>query len=91
MARIVDQLAIAFSRQPGHDLEVVELVTANDPTGAGSIISKNEIEAAHRVGALALCTALLMQHSLADFDKNVPKVPDEAGDRRSDLVRSWSC
>lgn len=89
LARIVDQLAIAFSRQPGHDLEVVELVTANDPTGAGSTISKNEIEAAHRVGALALCTALLMQHSLADFDKNVPKVPDEAGDRRSDLVRSW--
>lgn len=87
LSEVVERLAKAIGRQPGHELEIVRLVTAADPVGL-STASTNIRETARKVSGLVIATALLMQHSLTDFDDYVPKLPS-SGDLRIKLVESW--
>jgi hypothetical protein len=87
LSEVVDRLSSAISRQPGHGVQIVQLVTAADPIGLANP-SDNARQAAQRVAGLMIATALLMQHSLADFDSHVPKAPS-GSDLRNRLVESW--
>lgn len=80
----VTTLARAFATQPGRASGLLRVVTPDAATRP----TPHAVEAAGRVAALMVCTALLLQEALSLRDAHVPAVPRPAN--LSAIQASWT-
>jgi hypothetical protein len=86
----IEMFARAMHSQPARRDQLFQKVSVADATATGSE-RETALEAAIRIGGLALCTAVLLQHRLSEVDASIPPVPSPGLSRsiRRALLDSW--